>query len=216
MASRRPNNVKRTEWNKKCREKLSAHIYRKLGIVIETSQVRLKTNADDPYTWERLDEKEQLFSKNLSDLSIGQLKDLCDGVDKSFIAIWKAPFQSESGVQDGDESFLEFPRPEISFVAKIDDLHQDNVRLTREINKWEHQVATESERRRAAELEACELKAIIKQLQMDNGKLEMHISEWKLIAGESKSNADKYCREMNKIFTALDQVKSELACTSIE
>lgn len=101
-------------------------------------------------------------------------------------------------------------------MAKIDDLHQDNVRLTREINKWEHQVATESERRRAAELEACELKAIIKQLQMDNGKLEMHISEWKLIAEESKSNADKYCREMNKIFTALDQVKSELACTSIE
>ena len=66
--------------------------------MIETSQVRLKTNADDPYTWENLDVKEHLFSKNLSDLSIGQLKDLCDGVDQSFIAIWKAPFQSESGV----------------------------------------------------------------------------------------------------------------------
>lgn len=108
MASRRPNNVKRTEWNKKCREKLSAYIYksrhllysavtdtskdRRLGIVIEASQVRLKTNADDPYIWEKLDEKEHLFSKNLSDLSIGQLKDLCDGVDKSLIAIWKAPF----------------------------------------------------------------------------------------------------------------------------
>ena len=72
--------------------------------MIETLQVRLKTNADDPYTWEKLDEKEHLFSKNLSDLSIGQLKDLCDGVDKFFIAILKAPFQSESGVQDGDES----------------------------------------------------------------------------------------------------------------
>ena len=68
------------------------------------SQVRLKTNADDPYTWEKLDEKEYLFSKNLSDLSIGQLKDLCDGVDKSFIAIWKAPFQSEPRVQDREES----------------------------------------------------------------------------------------------------------------
>ena len=39
-------------------------------------------------------------------------------------------------------------------MAKIDDLHQDNVRLTREISKWERRVATESERRRAAELEA--------------------------------------------------------------
>ncbi len=51
---------------------------------------------------------------------------------------------------------------------------------------------------------------------MDNRELEKHIGEWKLIAEESKSNADKYYREINKIFTALDQVKSELACTSIE
>lgn len=101
-------------------------------------------------------------------------------------------------------------------MAKIDDLHQDNVRFTREISKWEHWVATESERRRAAELKASELKVIIQQLQMDNKTLEKHIGEWKLIAEESKSNADKYCREMNKIFTALDQVKSELACTSME
>ena len=72
--------------------------------MIEASQVRLKTNADDPYTWEKLDEKEHLFSRNLSDLSISQLKDLCDSVDKSFIAIWKAPFSSEISVQDGEES----------------------------------------------------------------------------------------------------------------
>ena len=101
-------------------------------------------------------------------------------------------------------------------MAKINDLHQDNVRLTREISKWERRVTTESERRRAAELEAGELKVTIQQLQIDNGKLEKHIREWKLIAEESKSNADRYCREMNKIFTALDQVKSELACTSME
>ena len=101
-------------------------------------------------------------------------------------------------------------------MVKIDDLYQDNVRLTREINKWERRVATESERRRVAELKACELTATIKQLQMNNGKLETYIGEWKLIAEELKSNADKYCREMNKIFTALDQVKSELACISIE
>lgn len=65
MTSRRPSNVKRTEWNKKCRERLSAHICRscynlksiiadtnqdkRLGIVVKESQVRLKTNADDPY-----------------------------------------------------------------------------------------------------------------------------------------------------------------------
>ena len=100
--------------------------------------------------------------------------------------------------------FLKFFRSKISFVTKIDDLHQDNVRLTREINKWKRRVATESKRRRAAELKVCELKAIIKQLQINNEKLETHINEWKLITEKSKSNADKYCKEMNKIFTTLN------------
>lgn len=72
--------------------------------MIEASQVRLKTNANDPYTWEKMDEKEHLFLKNLSDLSIGQLKDLCDGVDRSFIAIWKTPLQSNPPAQNGEES----------------------------------------------------------------------------------------------------------------
>lgn len=65
---------------------------------------REKTNADDPYMWEKLDKKKHLFSKNLSDLSIDQLKDLCDDVNKLFIAIWKAPFQSELSVKDEKES----------------------------------------------------------------------------------------------------------------
>lgn len=51
-----------------------------------------------------MEEKEHLFSTNISDISIGELKDLCDGVDKSFIAIGKAPFQSELPLQDGEES----------------------------------------------------------------------------------------------------------------
>lgn len=105
---------------------------------------------------------------------------------------------------------MEFSKPEVSFVAKIDELHQDNVRLAHEISKWEHGVAIESERRRTAEREISQLKSTIHQLQMDNEKLEKYISEWKLIAEESKSNADKYCREMNKIFTALEEVKLEL------
>lgn len=56
---------------------------------MEPSQVRLKTNDDDAYKWERTEEKEHLFSKNLSDLSIGALKELYEGVDNFLIAAWK-------------------------------------------------------------------------------------------------------------------------------
>lgn len=51
---------------------------------------------------------------------------------------------------------------------------------------------------------------------MDNGKLEKHISEWKLKAKESKSNVDKRYREINKILIALEKIKLILPCICIE
>ncbi len=51
-----------------------------------------------------MEEKAQLFSKNLSDLSTDQLKNLCDDVDKSFVVIWKTLLQSE--LQQNEEEFV--------------------------------------------------------------------------------------------------------------
>jgi len=72
--------------------------------VIEASQMRLKINANDSYTWEKMKEKAQLFSKNLSDLSTDQLKNLCDDVDKSFVVIWKIFLQSK--LQQNEKKFV--------------------------------------------------------------------------------------------------------------
>lgn len=72
----------------------------------------------------------------------------------------------------------------------------------------------ESEKRRTAESEASQLKVTIQQLHEDNKNLDFHdISEWKAIARDSKSNAVKHCREINRVFVALKEVKSELPCT---
>ncbi len=114
-AASRSSNLKRAEWKRKCREQLSAHICKihqpfqsslanvikdsKLGIMIDSSQVRLKTHLDDTYTWERMEEKEHLFLKNISDHSTGALKELCEGIGKSFAAIgnrYKREFQAGS------------------------------------------------------------------------------------------------------------------------
>ena len=65
--------------------------------------MRLKTNLDDPYTWEKMKEKEHLFSKNLSDLSTGQLKELCDGINKSFVAALK-PLRGKLETENQEES----------------------------------------------------------------------------------------------------------------
>jgi len=112
--------------------------------------------------------------------------------------------------------FLQFHTQEVSFVAKMNELQQDNIRLAREISNWEDGAALDSEWRRTAEYEVSQLKTTIQQLQMDNKKLEYHISEWKRIAEESESNAVKYYSGMNKIFTTLEEVKLELPCTRTE
>lgn len=66
-----------------------------------------------------------------------------------------------------------------------------------------------------AQHEVFQLKVTIQQFQIDNKKLENPINEWKLVAEYSKSITVKYYRVMNRIFTALEEVKSGLShrCT---
>jgi hypothetical protein len=72
-----------------------------LGILIEPAQVRLQTeNTNDPYTWDRTEEKNHLFQKNISDHPIGKLKELSEGVvGKSIAAVAKKTAQR---FHDGD------------------------------------------------------------------------------------------------------------------
>ena len=106
MANRMSKNQKRTQWNRKCREKLAANIRKilqrlvdssdnvsqdsRLGITVEPSQVRLKTNDDDPYTWEKTEAIGHLFTKNPSEFSVKSLQELCERIDDNCVAAtWK-------------------------------------------------------------------------------------------------------------------------------
>ena len=59
----------------------------KLGLSIKPEDVRLMTNADDPYSWQALPEKDHLFKKQLSKHSIGAYRALCREVGVSFEAV---------------------------------------------------------------------------------------------------------------------------------
>ncbi len=59
----------------------------KLGISIEPEEVRLITNANDPYTWQILPEKQHLFTKQMSTHSIEAYSELCRGIGVSFEAV---------------------------------------------------------------------------------------------------------------------------------
>lgn len=101
MASFKSNILNRTEYRRKCRQKLSNHICEivlsnhdrgfsdgakvtKLGISIEPPEVRLITGADDQYFWQTLPGKQHFFTKYLSKHSDGAYKELCREVGVSF------------------------------------------------------------------------------------------------------------------------------------
>ena len=105
MIINRFHNMKRTEWNKKCKTRLSEHICKtlsffsiktvntwqndRLRIVVDASQIRLKINSDNFYAWQKQKKKEHLFIKNLNDLSIRQFKELWKNINKFFVAVRK-------------------------------------------------------------------------------------------------------------------------------
>ncbi|KAF2176044.1 hypothetical protein K469DRAFT_608542, partial [Zopfia rhizophila CBS 207.26] len=101
--------------------------------IVEPSQVRLLPGPDDPYCWRVVPEKQHLFSKKISDHSIGAYKYLCEGVGTTFEAI-SARRRNSSSPQDAvglDGSIVSTIPLEsgISFSARINRLQEENARL---------------------------------------------------------------------------------------
>jgi hypothetical protein len=65
--------------------------------------MRLQTNPDDLYTWTGLEGKEHLFAKSIRDHPVSVLRELYNGIGKSFEAIAKA-------LRQGFKSFKEIMR----------------------------------------------------------------------------------------------------------
>lgn len=49
-------------------------------------------------------EKEHLFSKNISDLSTEQFKELCENIDKSFVVIRRISLQDKLSTKNEEET----------------------------------------------------------------------------------------------------------------
>ncbi|KAF2008351.1 hypothetical protein BU24DRAFT_360565 [Aaosphaeria arxii CBS 175.79] len=130
----RASNLERQKWRSRCREELSRHIRARLGITIEPAQVRLLPRSDDPYRWHSVPEKQHLFSKNLSDHSIGAYKSLCSGIGKTFEA---AVLGTSMLPTEAD----------ISFTGKISRLQTENSDLKAELETCKSNLCIEQQKR---------------------------------------------------------------------
>lgn len=87
----RQSNIDRKVLRDECRQKLASHISDRLGISISPSDVRLNPTKHEPYDWKFIPEQQEyftrLFSKSISDHSVGAYRILLGGVGVSFEAV---------------------------------------------------------------------------------------------------------------------------------
>ncbi|KAI0117234.1 hypothetical protein F4814DRAFT_448237 [Daldinia grandis] len=140
------SNIERGEWRTKCREKLSEHIEKHLGINIKPSQVRLQSTREDGYLWRALPEKQHLFSKNLSEHSARAYKDLCEGVGTTFEAVRATPDS-----YPGQDAFVSIGTEPPSFTSRINELQVQNDYLTQQLNLLRFQLEAEIKLRLSVE-----------------------------------------------------------------
>jgi len=110
----------------------------------------------------------------------------------------------------GWEENLSSSRPAVNSAGHFDDFQGDTMWLISELRTWKELAARESEKRRQVEKEVDQLKTNILEVQMDNRKLERHLYEWKVVAGQARSRAAKYREGVSDCWKLLGQLKSAM------
>ncbi|KAH7418686.1 hypothetical protein BKA64DRAFT_654991, partial [Cadophora sp. MPI-SDFR-AT-0126] len=203
MAPTRSSNLERSKWRSKCREELSKHIQEKVGILIEPSQVRLVTGADDLYTWKVLPQKKHLFSKNISDHSIGAYKELCEGIDSAFEAVPVATTTQTRFGEHVQETLISLGPPQASFSAKIDKLREENENLERELKQWKDQATAECKLRQESEKER-------NQLRDANQTLHCELQKSSMAADYFRSSISQYSQMVARIMPLMGELRNGL------
>ena len=179
----------------------------KLGVRIEPSQIRLKTNPDDVYSWERMDCKEHLFSKNISDHSVRALKELYREVGQSFQVVEN----SKSDIfQDGSVSGLYCPKESSSYRSRIDELEICLTAQISEIRHWQSKADFEAKMRQQAEKKLTESEGMIQVMLGDRQRLEQHVEDWKIIAEQCEEKKLELDQVVRKILHCVKDVELEL------
>ncbi|KAI0398859.1 hypothetical protein F4802DRAFT_613309 [Xylaria palmicola] len=177
----------------------------KLGLRLPPSQVRLHTTREDAYSWKILPEMQHLFSKNLSDHSVGAYKELCDKVGVAFEAVQSIPESPQT--LPGQRTWSSaHPRPR-SFTSQISKLQAQNDLLSEQLRVVKLQLETEVNLRAS----------LNEKLKLAYERSEHLQKELQAAArGETyfRSMAFEYSRGISKLVPILNQLQANPGITS--
>lgn len=168
--------------------------------------MRLITNDDDPYVWSALPGKEHLFSKNISDHSIGAYRELCDGIGVSFEALPATTTRKCSANRlQGEILSIKLcdPGSQVSFSEKIQELQTENARLTQELSQWRDRATTASEFKQRAQEE-------VNQLTSANQRLQQEAQTNAMVAKHFINSTRKYVERVDRVLPLLENLRPGL------
>ncbi|KKY22683.1 hypothetical protein UCRPC4_g03185 [Phaeomoniella chlamydospora] len=178
----------------------------RLGIKIEPSQVRLNPGMNDPYIWKVIPGKEErfstIFSKNLSDHSVGAYRELSEGVDEYFEAL-------PSNVHDANvpASLISLKSPDLGFSAQISQLKEEKAKISQDLYEWRDKAVAESEGRAAAERDALQLCEVQQQLQKET-------RDYAVTVEHLRSTVAKWFQGLEEVMPILEELKAEVSTIS--
>jgi chromosome segregation ATPase len=168
--------------------------------------VRLKPTSDDIYTWQRIDSKDHLFSRNISDHSIRSLKELYREVGESFEAVGRGNSQV---LENGIVTSVHCPNGGDSFHSRIIELQRSLAIQMSELKEYHNKAESESVLRHQAEAKVEELERRLQTILNDNQRLKVNVQDWKLVAERHEKRKEGLEQATQKILACLEEVAAE-------
>ncbi|KAJ0337093.1 hypothetical protein KNSL1_013032, partial [Colletotrichum chrysophilum] len=177
----------------------------KTGLDVQASEVRLKTCPNDPYVWEYPPEMEHLFSKQLSECSVGPLRKLCEEVGRSFEARNK-----ENEACGGFSSRIE------SLSKELESLESGHAELRKHHNALvernkELELQNEKLQKKSGELEDRN-----DELQRQNERLEARFNDQSAEAAHLFEYIREFSKDIQSFWPLLGSQELETGGTGME
>ncbi|KAF2008252.1 hypothetical protein BU24DRAFT_360698, partial [Aaosphaeria arxii CBS 175.79] len=167
-----------------------------LGITVEPAQVRLLPRLDDPYRWRAVPEKQHLFSKNLSDHSIGAYKSLCDGIGKTFEAVLLGTSMLPT-------------EADIGFTGKISRLQKENSGLKAELETYKSSLCIEQQKR-------LDLENTVNCLQLEIAQTQAYLEESLKAAEGYVTVRHRHLDALHRVLPILEELRQDISDTSLQ
>ncbi|CAG8178690.1 unnamed protein product [Penicillium nalgiovense] len=187
-----PGNKKRASWRLTCRTRLAQHIFERLELEVDPSEVRLKTEDECLYAWEIDDPSlEPLFQKHLSKHSVRAYMLLHREVGQKFRAVL-AKREKQTDVE---------------MVARI---QVENLSLEEKLKAAEAKVSRFEEVVRQAEAEIKGRNSTIQEAQMTIQLHQQDILNWMAVAEWYQTKCFQCSNVLGQMMAFLQDTTSEL------